>query len=143
MVDHKPYGEHAARNTAKLAARTETLLDRSARSSIPLASIGSTLVVLLGFWLWVSVPVLYHPDTAAGWDTALREEALAVPLILAGLALRVWPRNLPAVVVAAVGGLVLVAVGIWAPHGVDRSAVSEVVTGVAVLGAALMARAPR
>ncbi len=38
--------------------------------------------------------------------------------------------------------LALVALGLWADHSVARSAVNEVLTGIAVVGAAALAKAP-
>lgn len=143
MDQHHPYGETAARNGASLTMRTEALHEAAARTPLPLASIGSTLVVVVGFWLWLSIPVLHLADGGTGWNTSLRDEALAVAVILAGLTLRLHPRSTVGAIAAGAAGLVLVGCGAWAPHADPTGAVNEVATGVLAVAAATLARGHR
>ncbi|GAA1916657.1 hypothetical protein [Nocardioides marmoribigeumensis] len=141
MTDSRhPYGEQAARHAADLAARTDSELSASTGGPLRLASICSALVLLLGFWLWLANPVLASPFTGTGWDTALRDEMVSVLVILAGLVLVKHPSNTPATVVAVAAGLGLLAFGVWAQHDLERMAANELLTGFAVIAAALVAR---
>jgi hypothetical protein len=141
--DHRPYGDQAAEHATELTRRTEDLLRSGTRFHAPWAPIGSVLVLVLGFWSWASIPVLHLPYTDPAWNTSLRDEGIAVLLVIAGLRLLYSPRDRLAATVAILAGLALVAFGIWMPHSADRGMLSEVITGVAVVGAALVALVPR
>jgi hypothetical protein len=136
---HQPYGEHAAQHAAEVASRTRTMLEARTGGPFLLAPMASVAVAALGFWLWVSNPVLSTPFSAGGWDTALRDEGISILVILAGLAM-VWrPGNRVAAVVAVAGGLALLALGTWAHHDVARATVNELGTGFAIVVATLIA----
>lgn len=143
MATKNPYGPRAAEHGAELTRREEAILDASAAAPAPLAPIGSTLVVVFGIWVFLAIPVLNPPYSATGWDTSLRDEGIAAAVILCGFVLRLWPQNRPAAAIAVLGGLALIASGLWADHDVTRTAVNEVISGVAVAVAAVLARAPR
>ena len=75
------------------------LTDKTMRT--PLAPIGATFVLMLGGWLWASFPLLSLPSSGVGWNTSLRDGAVAAVLVLAGLTLRLRPHTTAAAVVAA------------------------------------------
>jgi hypothetical protein len=141
--DHKPYGDAAAVHAAQVTQHSDALLRRGTGLHAPWAPIGSALVLVLGIWCWASIPVLHLPYTDPSWNTSLRDEGIAVLVTLAGLRLLYAPRNRPAAALAVACGLAMVAFGIWMPHSVERGVVSEIITGVAVVGSALIAVVPR
>ena len=81
-------------------------------------------------------------DASTGTPVPLAPIGAAL-LLLAGLVLWRRPRNTAAAVGAVLGGLTLIAFGVWADHGVQRTAVNEVLTGIAVVAAALTAKVHR
>lgn len=141
--NHRPYGDQAAAHAVEVTQHTDSALREGTYFHAPWAPIGSGLVLLLGFWSWASIPVLHLPYTDPSWNTSLRDEGIAVLLVIAGLRLLYSPRNRLAAAVAILCGLALVAFGIWMPHSAGRGMLSEIITGVAAVGAALVALVPR
>ena len=137
---HHPYGDRAAQHAARLAARTTAEIRARTGGRLLLAPIGALGVALLGVWIFLASPVLGAPFTGAGWDTALRDELVSVPVILAGLVLVRRRTSTAAAAAAVVAGLVLAAFGVWADHDVQRTATNELITGFAVVVSALAAR---
>lgn len=143
MTDTQPYGRRAAHRAAELTERSQATLDASTGTPVSWAPIGSAMVVALALWLWCTKPLLHLPYTGEAWNTATRDEGVAALVLLAGLVLWFRPRNTVAAAVAVLGGLALVAFGLWADHEVQRSAVNEVLTGIAVVVGATAAKARR
>ena len=141
MHARHPYGEQAARHAGEVTRHSDALVERSKGQPAPLAPIGAVLVVVLGLWAWAAIPILHLPYTDPAWNTSLRDEGAAVVLTLAGLRLVFAPRSSLSTLLASAAGVALITSGIWAPHSVDRSAVNELVTGVAAVLAAVTARA--
>jgi hypothetical protein len=141
MHARQPYGEQAARHAGEVTRHSDALLERSKGQPAPLAPIGAVLVIVLGLWVWASIPILHLPYTDPAWNTSLRDEGAAVVMTLAGLRLLFSPRSTLSALMAAAAGLALVVSGIWAPHIVERSALNEIITGAAAILAAVTARA--
>ena len=138
-----PYGDRAAARAAEVTRRTRVLHQRAAAWHPSLAPVGSGLVLVLGIWTWVAIPALDLPYTNSAWNTSLRDEGVAVLVTLAGVRLCLSPGGKVAASIALLCGLAMVAFGIWLPHVVERGMVDEVVTGVALVVAAVIAMASR
>lgn len=137
------YGDRAAANAAEATRRTRELHARAAAWHPSLAPIGSGLVLVLGIWTWLSIPIMDLPYTNTAWNTSLRDEGVAVLVTLAGVRLCLAPGSKGAALLALLGGLALIAFAIWLPHVAERGMVTGLVTGAALVVAALIAMAPR
>lgn len=136
------YGERAAANAAEATRRTRELHARAAACHPSLAPIGSGLVLALGIWTWVAIPVLDLPYTNTAWNASLRYEGVAVLVTLAGVRLCLSPGGKVAASIALLCGLASVAFGLWLPHTVERGMVVAILTGAALVVAAVIAMAP-
>jgi hypothetical protein len=137
---HHPYGDRAARHAAQLTERTREENRASTGGALLPSPMGALAVALLGLWTFLASPVLDTPYTGVGWDTALHDELVSVPIILAGLVLLRRPASTTAAVIAVLAGLTLATFGLWADHDAQRMAVNEIATGFAVVVSALIAR---
>lgn len=137
------YGAGAGAHAAELTRQTRELHRKAAAWHPPLAPLGSGLLLALGVWTWVSIPVFDLPYTNTAWNTSQRDEAIAVLVTLAGARLCFSPGGKVAATIAMVCGLAMVAFGIWLPHTVERGMVVETATGALVVVAAVIAMAPR
>lgn len=136
------YGDRAARKAAEVSTRTRRLHAEVQAVPMPLRGMGTVLVLAVGAWLLIGEFVLAVPYTSTGRQTAVRDEAFAIVVLLVGMVLRTaWNRRAAALLVLL--GLLLVASGIWEPHDAGREAVNEVVSGALLICGALAAAVRR
>jgi hypothetical protein len=137
------YGDTASRRAQEQAARTTELIAAVRAVPQPISGMGSLMVLALGVWLLVGEFALSVPYTVTGQNTAVRDQGFAVATLLVGMFLRTHRGSKVAVGLLVLLGVLLVVSGIWFPPQAVRESVNEIITGAALVCAALAAIAQR